>query len=248
MDDPREALWPRGVGMTDRAGDPDECSCPTRAFWCPCTQYLCGAPMWFTDMRDSDPHRGAQATLKTGWCCGWRMENADVLGTRLTFEARQCGGGVKGCCEPDLVVSDADSERVIGRTVLKCGVCECCCSDRVLLEAVDAAGNARFQRIESCCCPSVRYWSGNPCGKMQRNLPVYDAGRGMGGGAVAHITHEYHCCGFCKPTWTGIERMPPGLTKDDQMLLLSMALAHWWRQERDKIMEDPVDAAASTKA
>ncbi len=227
-------LWPAGVGITDRsvagAADAEKCSCPP--IWCCLTR-----PVWF---HDAEYTRGSdkQASQRFGCCCGWKIDDADVLGQKMSFEGKECCG-IDSCWEPEIHIKSGGV--AIGKAVMVLP-CSCSCGEIDMCFVSDARGNKKYVRRENICMPMYLYWSGDFCGWQSYRWPVFPAGAPSVSATrqpmpIAHITYRFHACTICHPTWVGIEQMPD-VPPEDQKLLVGMALCRWWRSEAQGKQQD----------
>ena len=210
------ALYPNGIGITDRPQH-DENDCGSS----PCHCLCCARPIFYAD---SNRRAVSQMVEWRYGLCGFHVENADIFGTRLSFEGQQI------CCSCDQRVDVRENGQPIGHVMLYGKPCEC--SQTIMAEAFDARGVSKFARIDNPCNP-YDHFSGDHCGWHEHNWPVVWTPN-QAAGPIAHITQRQHCCIGCYPTWTGIRQLPQGAPPEDQKLLLAMIHGRFWRSEQQK--------------
>lgn len=239
------ALWPIGLGITNRADGDDECTCPNRGN---CCSYCCGLPLFFSDEKGDKV--GKQSTLRWNWCpTGWTMPEADANGRAMSFEGQTCSEGCCCCCEPQVVVySGYNMHRKVGRAVRKCH-CWACCNE-TMAEGYDANDKLRFKRVQntSCCKDSYRKGGAASCWccscRDEFDYPVKDAA----GNQVAVIRERSCCCPMCYGTWTGIPHFESRMSDDDKMLLMGMVFTKWWRGLDETKQADELTAGGDSAA
>lgn len=247
------AAWNHGIGITNRHTGDDECSCPG-CRESGCCAYCCGLPLYFSDEKGDKV--GQESTMRSGWCCGWRIEEADALGVPMSFEGEACGDGVYGCCQPQVKVyagHEGSDRRYVGRAQRVCHCCGCC--DEDMARAYDENDKLVFRRVQNVSCCANKYRKGGYCScwccacSDEFDWPVRDVATDRDSLAI----RERACCCPCPcygwfvgvPKWPAASEGQRELSDNHKMLMLGMVLTKWWRSADEAKAREEAEATAA---
>jgi hypothetical protein len=210
---PPPAIWPSGIAITDRPGTDDNCGWPL----------LCGFNFFYTD-----DQRAISAAVTPMSCCSCDNSlfetpaETQVFGMQVSFRATQAM-----CDRATLIRVTADGTRDVGRVVMYAPCCPC---EAYSAEAFDVSGQSRFKHKEHACLPNNgAAFCGDSCGWQHNTYAVYASDGLPADGPVALIERRLHCCAQCFPQWHGLRQTPYGASADEQLLLLGMVHACWYK-------------------